>query len=329
MTDDFAAMVVIEDAWRWPQSRGPSVVTIGNFDGIHIGQQAILDQLVKRQRATGLDSVMVTFEPHPQSVLRPNQSPRHITSRSQKRALVERLGVATIAEVRFDEAFAETSAAQFVETFLHEKLQAVEVYVGSRFAFGRRKEGNLDLLQELGGSLGFEAFGVEEVAFDGRAVSSTRIRQAIHEGGVMDAATMLGRAYSIYGTVVRGDGRGKLLGWPTINVATAHELLPRDGVYASKAWLPEAGQVLNAVTNVGSRPTFSAGGQRVVESHLLDFDEQIYGKRVELCFLERLRGEQAFPSAGALTSQIEKDAGQAREYLQQENCLEFMPTIGE
>jgi riboflavin kinase/FMN adenylyltransferase len=243
--------------------------------------------------------------------------------------LVERLGVGTIAEVRFDEAFAETTAAQFVEAFLLEKLRTVEVYVGSQFVFGRRKEGDLELLRELGEALGFQVFGVEEVVFDGRAVSSTRIRRAIREGDVADAAVMLGRAYSIYGTVVRGDGRGKALGWPTINVATAHEVLPKDGVYASKVWLPESARLLDAVTNVGSRPTFSDDGQRVVESHLLDFDEQIYGKRVELCFLERLRGEQAFPSAEALTSQIEQDAGRAREYLQKEKCLQFMPTVGE
>jgi len=328
MTDDGAAMVVIEDAWRSPASLGPSVVTIGNFDGVHTGQQAILQRLVDRGQATGVDSIMVTFEPHPQSVLQPKQPPPRLTTRDQKRALVERMGVGTIAEVRFDESFAETTAQHFVEAFLHEKLQAAEVYVGSRFVFGRRKEGDLRLLREIGRGLGFEVFGVEEVVFGGAPVSSTRIRRAIQAGEVADAGAMLGRAYSICGSVVRGDGRGKKLGWPTTNVATAHEVLPQDGVYASKVWLPELDGVFDAVTNVGSRPTFPDGDQKVVESHLFGFDGEIYGKGVELCFLERLRGERAFPSAEALTSQIEKDAGRAREYLQQENCLEFVPTIG-
>jgi riboflavin kinase/FMN adenylyltransferase len=329
MTDDGTAMVVIENAWNWPESLGPSVVTIGNFDGIHTGQEAILRQLADRGQATGLESIMVTFEPHPQAVLRPTQAPPRLTTHDQKRALVERLGVGTIAEVRFDESFAETTARQFVEAFLAEKLQAAEVYVGSRFVFGRRKEGDLSLLRELGRALGFEAFGVEEVVFGGKPVSSTRIRQAIHEGDIADASAMLGRAYSIYGSVVRGDGRGKQLGWPTINIATAHEVLPMDGVYASRVWLPELGRLVDAVTNIGSRPTFPDGDQKVVESHLFGFDEEIYGEGVELCFLERLRGEQAFPSAEALTSQIEKDAGTAREYLQQESCLEFLPTLGD
>ncbi len=328
MTDEGAGMVVIEDALRGSESRGPSVVTIGNFDGIHIGQQAILRRLVERSRATGLESIMVTFEPHPQSVLRPRQSPSHLTTRSQKRVLVERLGVETIAEVRFDESFAETTAEQFAAAFLQDKLRATEVYVGSQFVFGRRKEGDFELLRELGQSLGFEAFGVEEVVYGAVPVSSTRIRESVRDGNVAEANGMLGRPYSIYGGVVRGDGRGKLLGWPTINVATVHEVLPQDGVYASKVWLPELNRLFDCVTNVGSRPTFPDGGQKVVESHLFGFDGEIYGERVELCFLERLRGEQAFPSAEALTSQIERDAGRAREYLQQQDCLEFIPTIG-
>lgn len=328
MTDNTPAMVVIEDAWRSSEPAGPSVVTIGNFDGVHAGQQAILQQLAHRGRETGLESIMVTFEPHPQSVLQPKQPPPRLTTRDQKRALIERLGVGTIAEVRFDESFAETTARQFVEAFLHEKLQAAEVLVGSRFLFGRRREGDLKLLREMGRALGFEALGVEEVVFDGAPVSSTRIRQTIRHGDVASAGAMLGRAYSIYGSVVRGDGRGKSLGWPTINVATDHEVLPQDGVYASRVRLPELDSTFDAVTNVGSRPTFPDSDQKVVESHLFGFDVEIYGKGVELCFLERLRGEQAFPSAEVLTSQIEEDAGRAREYLQHENCLEFVPTIG-
>ena len=322
-------MVVIEDAWHAPSLAGGSVLTVGNFDGLHIGQQAILQRVVERAQATGLESVVVTFEPHPQSVLHPGQAPPRLTTTSQKRALAARQGVDTYAEVVFDGAFASTAAERFVRDFLHEKLQAVEVYVGSRFVFGRRREGDLDLLRRLGQEIGFEAVGVEEVLVDGAPVSSTRIRRTIREGDVARANEMLGRAYSVFGTVVHGDGRGKRLGWPTINVATDHQVLPRNGVYASKVWIPALARWLGAVTNVGLRPTFPDGGQKVVESHLFDFDGEIYGEGVELSFLERLRGEQAFPSAGALASQIEIDAGRAREYLRQETCLEFVPTIGE
>lgn len=321
-------MVVIEDAWRRSESRGPSVVTIGNFDGIHIGQQAILERVVARARATGLESVMVTFEPHPKTILRPDKRIRRLTTRAQKQALVARLGVGTMAEVEFDDAFADTTAQHFVETLLSEKLQVRDVYVGSTFVFGRRKEGNLKLLRHLGATLGFAAFGVEEVALGEAPVSSTRIRKSIREGNLAEANRMLNRPYSIYGVVEHGDGRGKLLGWPTMNVGTSHEVLPKDGVYASKVWLPRSSRQFDAVTNVGSRPTFPDGDPKVVESHLFDFEEEIYGEEVELCFLDRLRGEQAFPSAEALISQIEKDVGRAREYLQQDTCLEFMPTLG-
>ena len=323
-----AVMVVIEDAWHGPRLENRSVLTIGNFDGLHIGQQAILHRVVERAKATGLESILVTFEPHPRSVLQPEKAPRRLTTPGQKRALAARQGVDTFAEVVFDDAFAETTAERFVREFLRSKLQAVEIYVGSGFVFGRRKEGDLALLLELGREIGFETIGVEEVLANGAPVSSTRIRQSIREGDLAHANAMLGRAYSIFGTVVRGDRRGKQLGWPTINVATGHEVLPADGVYASKVWLPELHRLLDAVTNVGSRPTFPDGGQKVVESHLFDFDGEIYGEAVELNFLERLRGEQAFPSAEALTSQIEIDAATAREYLRRENCLEFVPTIG-
>ena len=323
------AMVVIEDAWRQGESRGPGIVTIGNFDGIHTGQQAILQKVVDRASASGLDSVMVTFEPHPQSVLRPDRPPPRLTTRGQKRALVDRWGLDAMAEVEFDDEFANTTAREFVRRLLHERLQALEVYVGSRFAFGRRREGDLDLLRELGETFGFEAFGIEEVVFGDAPVSSTRIRRAIRAGEVADANLMLGRPYSIYGVVERGDGRGKKLGWPTINVATAHEVVPQDGVYASRVWLPGVNRLVGAVTNVGSRPTFPDSDQKVVESHLFDFDREVYGEDVELCFLERLREEQTFPSAEALGRQIEKDAERAREYLQRESCLEFMPTLAD
>ena len=323
-----ADMVVVEDAWRRSDFRRPSIVTIGNFDGIHVGQQAILERLVERARETGLESIMVTFEPHPKKILRPEKGVRRLTTRDQKQALVARFGVGTMAEGEFDDSFADTTAQQFVETLLHEKLQAREVYVGSTFVFGRRKEGNLELLQHLGSRLGFKAFGVEEVVLGDAPVSSTRIRASIREGDVAAANVMLDRPYSIYGRIEHGDGRGKLLGWPTMNVGTSHEVLPKDGVYVSKVWLPGSSRQFDAVTNIGSRPTFPDGDQKVVESHVFDFDEEIYGEEVELCFLDRLRGEQAFPSAEALISQIERDVGRAREFLRQDTCLEFMPTLG-
>ena len=198
---------------------------------------------------------------------------------------------------------------------LHEKLRLQEIYVGEDFVFGHQRDGNLDLLREMGGELGFAAHGVPEVSWGGERISSTRIRRALGEGKAAEAAEMLGRPYSIAGTIVRGDRMGQKLGWPTINVTSENKLLPADGVYAARVFFPSYPATFDGVTNIGTRPTVYENYQRVVESHILDFKANVYGQRVELQFHKRLREERIFPTVMDLSAQIGRDVEATREYF--------------
>lgn len=320
-------MQVFEDAWRIQDSLGPTVATIGNFDGIHRGQQRVLESVASRARQLDARSAVVTFEPHPLSILRPERPPQRLTTKAQKQAMIERLGIDLLLNLKFDQQFGATRAREFVEHLLHGRLGAVEVYVGSTFGFGRQREGNLDLLRGLGSEFGFEAHGIEEVRIAGDVVSSTRIRQAIRAGDLDLAAELLGRAYAMTGQVVHGEGRGRDHGWPTINLAPDHDLIPADGVYASQVWIPDRGRIFGAVTNIGRRPTFPGSHERIVETHVFDFGREVYGNRIELSFARRLRGERRFPSATELVEQISRDAAAAREYLGEESCSTLVPTL--
>jgi len=320
-------MQVIEDAWQLQDTVGPTVATVGNFDGVHRGQQRVLETVRERATSIGARAAVVTFEPHPLSILRPERPPQRLTTRAQKRELIRRCDVDLMAIVHFTAAFATTPASPFVEDFLCRRLGVAELYVGSQFGFGHQREGNLALLQELGDRLGFRAMGVGEVRSSDEVISSSRIRQAIRDGAVAAANSMLGRAFAITGEVVRGEGRGKDQGWPTINIEPDHEILPADGVYASQVWIPTRDKVFGAVTNIGSRPTFPGSENRVLEAHLFDFGREVYGERVELSFVERLRGERRFPSATELVQQIGRDATEAREYLARQDCSSLVPTL--
>jgi riboflavin kinase/FMN adenylyltransferase len=313
-------MQVIDDAWNAPGLAGGAVGTIGNFDGVHRGQQAILEKVIGRAGELRLPAVVVTFEPHPLVVLSPQEAPRRLTTVQQKVKLLTAQGVDTMAVVRFTPEFSETPADVFVSDYLHGKLGLREVYVGSRFAFGRRREGDLRVFKKLAAKMGFECHGVDEIHHDGHPVSSTRIRRAVTAGRVETARVMLGRPYALGGAVVAGDGRGKELGWPTMNLEPENEILPADGVYASRVVFSATGDTRDGVSNVGRRPTFDGDRARVVECHIFDFDREIYGERVELSFLSRLRGERVFTSGETLTEQIAEDARQAREYLAAQEC---------
>lgn len=320
-------MQILQDAWNHRDLPSPCVATVGNFDGIHRGQQRIIEIVVERAREMGIASAVVTFEPHPLDVLRPERPPERITLRQQKWSLIERLGVDFLVVIHFSPEFAATSARDFVERFLHRRLGVKELIVGSRFGFGRNREGDLNLLEEMGESLGFRAEGLEEVSCDVGTISSTRIRNAIRDGEVQAAAAMLGRSFAVIGEVIRGEGRGKQHGWPTINIEVDHQLMPAEGVYASQVWLPGSSLSLEGVTNIGRRPTFADAADVVVESHIFDFDQDIYGEKVELAFVERLRGEQRFGSVEDLVRQIGEDAAQAREYLARQDCSLIVPTL--
>lgn len=307
-------MKVFDDAWHREDLPTGAVATIGNYDGVHLGQRAVLDKVIERSRELGVPSAVVTFEPHPAKLLSPEWAPRCLTTASQKRDLLAACGIERMFVLRFDEELARVGAPEFVESFLHARLDLREIYVGSRFVFGHEREGNLELLQELGGAQ-HPASGVRELTLDGLPISSTRIREAVATGEVETAASLLGRPYELTGVVAKGAGKGRELGWPTINLATDNELFPAHGVYVATTRLEddelEAG-ALPSVANVGVRPTVHADSPATVECHLLDFEAELYGRPASVRFLERLRGEQRFPSLDALRSQIAQDVAAAR-----------------
>lgn len=317
-------MLVVHDAYASQSTDTPrgGVGAIGNFDGLHLGQRAIIDRVVARARELGVPAVVITFDPHPLTVLRPEQAPLPLTTPEQKEKLLEEAGVDVVLILRFTPELARVPARQFVRELLHGRLGLREVYVGSSFVFGHGREGDLEILQEMGRELGFEAFGVDEVFWGGDRISSTRIRRAVGEGKIEDAAAMLGRPYSISGVIARGDRMGQRLGWPTINLMSDHKLLPHDGVYAGRVFFPSFPATFDCATNVGTRPTVYENYQRVVESHILDFKSDVYGKRVEISFYKRLREERIFPSVMDLAAQIAKDVDAAREYFARRRALE-------
>lgn len=315
-------MQVLTDALRASDLPRGGVVTIGNYDGIHRGQREVLALVAARARELGVPAVVVTFQPHPLSVLRPGEVPVPLTHPAQREQLLDALGIDFVLVVRFSEEVAATPARAFVREFLVEKLAAREVYVGSRFVFGHRREGDLALLRELGPAYGFAAFGVEEVSHGGETISASRIRRAIVEGRVEEAAELLGRPYAVTGIIVRGDRMGKRLGWPTVNLAADNELLPADGVYCSRVHFPSFPATFDCATNIGTRPTVYENYQRVIEGHILDFSSDVYGERTELSFHKRLREERLFPTVMDLSAQIRRDVEATREYFAARRRLE-------
>jgi len=318
-------MIVVKDAFNASDFPRGGVGTIGNFDGVHRGQRHALDLIVARAEELGVPSVVVTFDPHPVAVLRPDQAPTLLTTLPQKEKLLEEAGISVVLVVRFTPELAKIPAQRFVREFLHEKLDLKEIYVGSSFVFGHGRGGDLALLREMGESLGFRAFGVDEVSFGGERISSSRIRRAISEGKVAEALDMLGRPYSIAGVIARGDRMGKRLGWPTINLVPENKLLPLDGVYASRVFFPSVPATFDCVTNIGTRPTVYENYQRVVESHILGFNADVYGERVELSFFKRLREERIFPTVMDLSAQIGRDVEAAREFFSRRRMEQEAP----
>jgi riboflavin kinase/FMN adenylyltransferase len=297
------------------------VVTVGNFDGLHVGHRAIIDTVVERARNLGGEAVVYTFDPHPRKVLQPGRAPSLLTTTEQKVELLTEAGVDTVIVEPFTREFAQISAEVFIREVLHEKIHPVEVYVGYDFHFGREREGSMRLLTELGPKLGFSVTIIPEVTVDAGDVNSTRIRQLLFEGRVEEAFAMLGRSYTVRGLVVKGDGRGHEIGFPTANLDPENEILPAAGVYAGRLRIldggdPAPGGEILAVTNVGVRPTFGAEHRLVAEAHLIDFDGDIYGRRVELSFTHHLRDERRFSGVPALRDQIAKDVEEGRRRLE-------------
>lgn len=294
-------------------SVGPYAVAIGNFDGIHVGHQALLEEVLRRGRKDQLPTLAYTFHPHPATVLSKADGPLLIEPLELR---IERLADkgfdATLIEP-FDVEFATVTAEDFVGDILHQKLRAKHVVVGEDFSFGHRAQGNTKMLTEMGEALGFETASIPFVTREGEPVSSTRVRKAVQNGDVTLASCLLGRSFSVTGLVMRGHQRGSDIGFPTANVATYHELLPREGVYAARVGGEFEGAA--AVVNIGYAPTFDRLDLRL-EVHILDFESRpLYGRMMEIHFIERMRDEQHFPSQESLATQIAKDIQRARELL--------------
>src|SRR5881227_3848737 len=291
---------------------GPLFLAIGVFDGMHLGHQAVISTSAEHARAADGTLVVVTFDPHPEKVLRPEAAPHLLTATSHKIALIRDLGVGHLLIIAFDKQFAATEPEDFVQQLVKHSKPLREICVGHEWAFGKNRRGNLELLKKLGARFDFGVVGIPPVTVNGEIVSSTTIRQAVEAGDLRKAAAMLGREYTILGTVVRGDDLGKKIGFPTANLSAHNEQFPPNGVYFAEAKLD--GVVYPGVVNLGCRPTMSSGrSDRILEVYLLDFERNIYGKDLELRFVHYLRPEKKFENIDALVRQIERDVQQARE----------------
>ncbi|HHL39452.1 MAG TPA: bifunctional riboflavin kinase/FAD synthetase [Deltaproteobacteria bacterium] len=296
-----------------------SVVTLGNFDGIHLGHRRILERVRTRARELGAPSTVYTFEPHPLKVVAPEKSPPLILPLEEKIRLIGGLGIDYLVLADFTKEFASQKPRRFVVDELVERLAVREVMVGHDFSFGKGKGGTVEQLAELGRELGFAVTVIGALTVDGEVVSSSRIRRLIGDGRVGEAARLLTRPFTVYGEVVRGKGLGARLGFPTANIAVETELLPRRGVYAAAV---ECGPTARrGVANVGTAPT--AGGKDLgVEVHILDFDGDLYGSRVAVGFLRRLRDERRFDSLEELAARIRDDCAAARRVFDEEAAAE-------
>lgn len=312
------ALAVLHSAGEWVARFGEpkrsAVVTIGNFDGVHLGHQRILGTVLERARQSGALGAVLTFYPHPARILRPAEAPALLETLEQRLAAIDTTGIDAALVMKFDAELAKVSAEDFVRRFLLDALRAQRVLVGSNFRFGHRGAGDVKMLGELGQRWGFEVEIVPPVVADGVVVSSTAIRAAIRDGRVEDAKRMLGRAYALEGEIRTGTGQGRKLVVPTLNLGTEQEVLPKNGVYATEAVVE--GATYPAATNVGIRPTFD-GVRVTIESHLLDFRETLTSGRLELLFHKRLRDERKFSGPAELREQVLKDIETAKEFFQE------------
>jgi len=304
-----------EDPTREPELAGGSVATVGNYDGIHRGQRAVLESVVGRARALGLGSAAVTFEPHPLAVLAPERAPQRLASDAQRERLLAGLGLDLLWILPFDAGLAELPAEEFCRDHLAGRLRAREVHVGSRFVFGRGRGGDLGLLRRMGQELGFDAVGVPEGEHGGAPISSTRIRAALGAGDGEEAAELLGRPFSRGGVVTEGQRLGHRIGFPTANLEADAPLLPANGVYAAKLRRIQREEDLPGAANVGVRPTIDGATVPRIEIHLFDFEQELYGEEVEISFWSRIRDERRFEGLEALRAQIARDVEVAREYF--------------
>jgi riboflavin kinase/FMN adenylyltransferase len=305
-------MLLVKDTSEIAGKCSRVVMTIGNFDGVHRGHQALIKQVMDRAKELGGMSLVFTFHPHPLKVMAPEKCPPLINLPHQKIELFKELDLDIIVNQNFSREFALHSPRDFVELVLCRPLNPVEIFVGSDFRFGKAREGDVDYLCKLGKELGFKVSRVEPVTYKNAVVSSTMIRELLMEGRVEEAADYMSRPYTISGSVTAGDARGRELGFPTANVDTGNDIIPRKGVYAVRVNL--RGESRKGVANIGVRPTFNKNSL-AIEVFIFDFNEDCYGEPISLQFMARLRDEIAFSGPEALVAQIRKDIAEAMEIL--------------
>lgn len=296
--------IYLKDVW----------LTIGSFDGVHLGHQEVIHGLTAGAHANGVQAVVITFYPHPAVVLGKRKDPMYLTTPEERAALLGELGVDVVITYPFNTQVASLTAEQFMAQ-TKEHLGLRQLWVGQDFALGRGREGNVERLRQLGEVLGFELKVIPPAVENGVPISSSRIRSLLSQGDVVQAAHLLGRPYSLEGEVIQGDGRGRTIGIPTANLSIWEErIVPKNGVYVTRVHVDN--QAWGSVTNIGFRPTFDNQNERPqVETHILDFYQDLYGQRVRIEFLLRLRDEQRFPSIDALIQQIHNDVVKARQAL--------------
>ena len=308
-------MLVIQDPLRQTDLPRGCVATIGNFDGMHVGHQKIVAGVVARARELGRPSAVITFHPHPLSIVAPDRVPKQILTLAQKEELLRAMGVDALLIVPFSHEFSRWTADRFIEEFLVNALRVAEVRIGRDFCFGAGREGNLAKLTAAGARFGFDVHGIDDVKLRGMRVSSSIVRDAIAKGAMHVVTLALGRTYFIDGRVATGRRLGRKMGFPTVNVDPANDLFPGGGVYITTCRFESFSRSFEGVTNIGVRPTLYENYATTIESHILDFDSNVYGDTVRLSFHKLLRREQQFRSAVELTNQIRRDIERSRLFF--------------
>ena len=296
-----------------PSVAQPVALTIGNFDGVHLGHQALLEQLRAAARARALPAAVMVFEPHPREFFTPQQAPTRLTNMREKLELFAALGMDRVHVCRFNARFAQMSAADFIHA-LHEKLSSRFVLIGDDFRFGSKRAGDFALMEKIGSQHGFEVQAMHSVLHGGVRISSTAVRTALAEGNMRVAQSYLGRPYSISGRVEHGDGMGKRLGFPTANIQLKHNRPPVSGIFVVRVQGDDM-PPMQGVASLGVRPTMRTDGRPVLEVHVFDFVRQIYNKHMRVDFLHKLRDEEKYPDVETLTRQIALDVQNAKQWF--------------
>jgi riboflavin kinase/FMN adenylyltransferase len=303
----------------------PTVLTLGVFDGLHLGHQQIMKTVVERAQEVGAHPTAITFVPHPRAVLHPESAPPLLQTLDQRLTNFDVLGIEQAIVIPFDREFASQPAEGFLHETVHDRLHAKEVYLGKGFAFGKGRGGNIDLLRKMSRELGFFADEVPEVRLRGHRISSSRIRDLLADGRVNLTRRLLGRPYGVEGVIIRGNRRGHTIGFPTANLKPHNRVIPKFGVYATATLVD--GNWRRSITNIGVRPTFETQAEPSIETYLFDFDGDLYGDVLRVRFLHRIRDERKFNGIDELKTQIEKDSRRALNYFRHEgvrNMLEIL-----